>query len=320
MSRSAAGRPHAARVSAPGKINVSLRVGPLRADGYHSVASVYLAVSLFEEVTATAADRPGIRVAVDGGGPLNIPAAGIPLGPDNLVARAAAALADHAGYRQPAVDLVITKRVPVAGGMGGGSADAAAALLACNELFGTGLDAAELAVLGAKLGADVPFALAGGAAVGLGTGSRLTTVPAAQPLYWVLVASTSGLSTPAVYGRLDALRAEAGSTATEPEAADPAVLAALAAGNAASLAGVIHNDLQPAALSLAPGLAGVLRQGEELGALAGVVSGSGPTLAFLAADAADAARLAAGLAAAGHNALAVSGPAHGAESVPADNN
>ncbi|UPO77606.1 4-(cytidine 5'-diphospho)-2-C-methyl-D-erythritol kinase [Arthrobacter sp. Helios] len=312
--------PRAVRVRAPGKINVSLRVGPLRPDGYHAVASVYLAVSLFEEVTATAAAEPGITVRVDAGGPLSIPASGIPLGPENLVARAAAALAGHAGVQDPAVDLVITKHVPVAGGMGGGSADAAAALLACNELWGTGLSAAELASLGSQLGADVPFALTGGAAVGLGTGDQLTPVAAEAPLHWVLVAADTGLSTPAVYGRLDALRSEAGAVAEEPQSADPAVLAALAPGNAAALASVIHNDLQPAALSLAPALDEVLQRGRDLGALAGIVSGSGPTLAFLAADGAAAARLETALRAEGHNALAVNGPAPGAEpAVPADN-
>ncbi|MBD8043105.1 4-(cytidine 5'-diphospho)-2-C-methyl-D-erythritol kinase [Arthrobacter sp. Sa2BUA2] len=314
--------PQTVRVSAPGKINVSLKVGPLRADGYHSVATVYLAVSLFEEVAATAAARPGITVRVEAGGPLRIPASGIPLGPDNLVARAAAALAGYAGIPDPAVDLLITKHVPVAGGMGGGSADAAAALLACNELWGTGLSAAELASLGAKLGADVPFALAGGAAVGLGVGDQLTPVAAAAPLHWVLVASASGLSTPAVYGRLDALRTTSGAVAAEPETADAAVLAALAAGNPAALAGVIHNDLQPAALSVSPALESTLQRGRELGALAGIVSGSGPTLAFLAADGAAAAGLETALRAEGHNALAVYGPAPGAEpaapAAPAD--
>ena len=310
--------PASVTVSAPGKINVSLQVGPLRPDGYHAVASVYLALDLREDVTAAAAPRPGITVSVEGGGPLQIPVDGIPLGPDNLVARAAAALAAHAGIADPAVELTITKRVPVAGGMGGGSADAAAALLACNLLWETGLDAAELRALAAGLGADVPFALAGGAAVGLGVGDLLTEVPAEIPLHWVLVASSgSGLSTPAVYGRLDALRAEAeavgAAPAPEPEAADPRVLEALRSGNAAALAGVITNDLQPAALSLAPELEQVLQRGRALGALAGIVSGSGPTLAFLAADAGSAARLEAALRSEGHNALAVHGPVAGAQ-------
>lgn len=308
--------PAAVTVSSPGKINVSLQVGPLRPDGYHAVASVYLALSLREEVRAAHAARPGITVSVEGGGPLRIPVDGIPLGPDNLVARAAAALAAHAGITEPAVELTITKRVPVAGGMGGGSADAAAALVACNLLWGAGLDEAELRSLAAGLGADVPFALEGGAAVGLGVGDRLTAVPAETPLHWVLVASGSGLSTPAVYGRLDALRSEAeavgAAPAPEPEAADPRVLEALRSGNAAALAGVISNDLQPAALSLAPELENVLDRGRRLGALAGIVSGSGPTLAFLAADAGSAAALETALRADGHNALAVHGPVAGA--------
>ena len=309
--------PASVTVSAPGKINVSLQVGPLRPDGYHTVASVYLALSLREDVRAAAAPRPGITVSVEGGGPLQIPVDGIPLGPENLVARAAAALAEHAGITDPAVELRITKRVPVAGGMGGGSADAAAALVACNLLWGTGLDAAELRALAAGLGADVPFALEGGAAVGLGIGDLLTPVPAEIPLHWVLLAAGSGLSTPAVYGRLDALRAEAeavgAARASEPDAACPRVLQALRTGNAAALAGVISNDLQSAALSLAPELEQLLDRGRALGALAGIVSGSGPTLAFLAADAGSAAALEAALRSEGHNALAVHGPAAGAQ-------
>lgn len=307
---------HTASVSAPGKINVSLQVGPLRKDGYHSVASVYLAVSLLEDVRATAG-QSGITVAVEGGGPLRIPVDGIPLGPDNLVARAAAELAHRTGRRDPAVDLLITKRVPVAGGMGGGSADAAAALLACNSLWGTGLSHSELASIASGLGADVPFALAGGAAVGLGVGDQLTPLDAEASLHWVLVASSIGLSTPGVYRRLDELRA--GRNIPEPAAADPRVLEAVRSGNAAALAGVIHNDLQAAALSLAPQLAPVLDRGRELGALAGIVSGSGPTLAFLAGGAAAAADLESALRAEGHNALAVHGPARGAEvTAPAD--
>ena len=308
--------PSSVRISAPGKINVSLQVGPRRPDGYHAVASVYLAVSLREEVLAAAGAHPGITVSVTGGGPLGIAVDGIPLGPDNLVARAAAALAEHAGIQDPAVHLAITKRVPVAGGMGGGSADAAAALMACNLFWDTGLDQTELSRLAAGLGADVPFALAGGAAVGLGVGDELTAVAADKALHWVLVASGAGLSTPAVYGRLDALRAEAETvgapTASEPQAAAPRVLEAVRSGNAAALAGVITNDLQPAALSLAPELETVLNRGRELGALAGLVSGSGPTLAFLTGDAGAAAQLQAALRAEGHNALAVHGPVAGA--------
>lgn len=308
-------KPRSVRVQAPGKINASLLVGPRRPDGYHSVASVYLAVSLYEEVLATAVPEPGIRISLESGGGLAVPVDGIPLGPGNLAARAAALVAERAP-EAGGVHLAITKRVPVAGGMGGGSADAAAALLACNELWGAGLSPAELAALAATLGADVPFALLGGAAVGLGVGDRLTPLESAAPRHWVLVQSDSGLSTPRVYGTLDELRRRGQIDADEPVAADPALTAALAGGNNGELAAVLRNDLQPAALDLAPELRGVLAAGEELGALAGMVSGSGPTLAFLADGPDAAAGLEAQLRRRGHNALAVSGPAEGARILP----
>ncbi|WP_104104429.1 4-(cytidine 5'-diphospho)-2-C-methyl-D-erythritol kinase [Arthrobacter sp. 08Y14] len=298
-------------VRAPGKINVSLRVGPLRPDGYHSVASVYLAVSLFEEVRATVTEGPGITVTVDSDGALQVPVKDIPLGPDNLAVRAAQALAPFA-ENPTGVHLHITKRVPVAGGMGGGSADAAAALVACDALWNTHLSREELAGIAAGLGADVPFSLLGGTAVGLGVGDRLTPAISKTPLHWVLVASDFGLSTPGVYGALDSLREEEQLQAVEPEEVDPAILTAMRSGNAQDLASVMSNDLQAAALQLAPGLADVLSAGERLGALAGMVSGSGPTVAFLAQNAPAAAELAAALRAGGHRALAVEGPVSGA--------
>ncbi|WP_341393959.1 4-(cytidine 5'-diphospho)-2-C-methyl-D-erythritol kinase [Arthrobacter sp. G119Y2] len=306
-----AAAPASVRVRAPGKINVSLRVGPLRPDGYHGVASVYLAVSLFEEITATVTGEPGITVTVDSDGPLQVPVGGIPLGPDNLAARAARALADYAD-NPTGVHLHITKRVPVAGGMGGGSADAAAALVACDALWNTKLSREELAGIASGLGADVPFSLLGGIAVGLGVGDRLTPAISKTPLHWVLVASDAGLSTPAVYGALDTLRGEQQLQAAEPEDVDPAVLAAMRSGNARDLAAVISNDLQAAALRLAPELGALLSTGERLGALAGMVSGSGPTVAFLTEDAAAASALEAALRAEGHRALAVEGPVAGA--------
>ncbi|KAD3515226.1 4-(cytidine 5'-diphospho)-2-C-methyl-D-erythritol kinase [Arthrobacter yangruifuii] len=306
--------PRSVSVRTPGKINVSLRVGPLRPDGYHGVASVYLAVSLFEEITATALAADEIRLTLSDPDH-RLPDAGIPLDGDNLAARAARAVASRAGLPHAGVHLHIIKRVPVAGGMGGGSADAAAALVACNELWNAGLTRDELAELAAGLGADVPFALLGGAAAGLGVGDRLTPVPAPGRLHWVLVPASYGLSTPQVYAAVDRLRA--GTGVVEPTEADSAVLTALARGNTAGLAGVLVNDLQPAALELAPELGAVLNAGVRLGALAGMVSGSGPTLAFLAADEPAASALARALRAEGHDALAVYGPAEGAVVLPA---
>ncbi|WP_026553833.1 4-(cytidine 5'-diphospho)-2-C-methyl-D-erythritol kinase [Arthrobacter sp. 35W] len=316
MSTSAGAGARTVRVKAPGKINVSFRAGPLREDGYHSVASLYLAVSLYEEVAATS--KPGtpstdITVSI---GSSSVPglAAGVPLDERNLVVKAARLLAE-VSEDACGVHLEITKRVPVAGGMGGGSADAAAALLACDALWRSGLSREELSHLAAELGADVPFGLLGGAAIGLGVGDELTPALAPTPLHWVLVQSPLGLSTPLVFGELDRLRALDGGEPATPRAVDAAVLSALRASDAEALAAVLVNDLQPASISLVPQLAEVLADGTRFGALAGVVSGSGPTVALLAADEDHALVLAERLADAGHNALPVHGPVHGAKIV-----
>ncbi|ALE05139.1 4-diphosphocytidyl-2C-methyl-D-erythritol kinase [Arthrobacter sp. ERGS1:01] len=311
-----AGRPRHVRVKAPGKINVSFRVGPLREDGYHSVASTYLAVSLYEEVSATA--KPGtppddVTISVSANSTLSPEQlAGIPLDGTNLAVRAARLVADIS-ENACGVHLEITKHVPIAGGMGGGSADAAAALVAADALWHTGLSREELSILGSELGADVPFALLGGAAVGLGIGDKLTAALAPEPLHWVLLQSEFGLSTPVVFGALDAQRA--GNEPAAPRHVDPHILAALRAGDPRGLAPFLANDLQEPAVSLAPGLAKLLAAGLERGALAAMVSGSGPTIALLAEDAEHAQFLAESLSAAGHTAQAVEGPVHGAHLV-----
>lgn len=307
--------PRCVKVRAPGKINAYFQAGPLRADGYHSVASTYLAVSRYEEVAVTA--RPGtpatdVTVSIGPGSSLPPEAlTGIPLDGRNLAVKAALLVAGIA-ENPSGVHIEITKHVPIAGGMGGGSADAAATLVACDALWHTGLSREELSHLGAELGADVPFALLGGAAVGRGIGAELTAALAPTPLHWVLAPASFGLSTPLVYGTLDALRAADGVQAQEPEQVEAGVLTALRASDPHALAPWLHNDLQAAALALAPSLAPVLAKGTELGALASLVSGSGPTLVFLAAGQDHAQQLAAALTDAGHEAWAVEGPVHGA--------
>lgn len=266
---------------APGKINVSFRVGPPRPDGYHPVASLYLAVSLFEDVAATARADEDITVALsDDSTAVEDPDA-FPLGEDNLVVRAARLLAEHTGHAS-GVHLEITKRVPIAGGMGGGSADAAAALVACNSLWGTGLNREELGRLGARLGADVPFALSGGAAVGLGVGDQLSPLLLRNRTDWVLALASYGLSTPAVYQQLDVLRE--GQDIEVPHAVDPDLLHALVDHDLVMLPGLLANDLTAAAVQLAPELQAVLDMGRSAGALTTLVSGSGPTVALLAED------------------------------------
>lgn len=295
-------------VRAPGKINVYFRVGALQPDGYHDVASLYQAVSLYEEVTATTAETFSVRFS----GPID--ATHLPTDETNLAVRAAQLLAERSGTPH-GVALSILKRVPVAGGMGGGSADAAATLLACDELWGTGLGRAGLLPIAAELGADVPFALEGGTAVGTGRGDELSPALAKGTFHWVLALSDGGLSTPVVYRALDQHRDDhAAALGPQPELVkvDTAVLQAVRIGDAESLAESMHNDLQAAALKLAPELTELLELGESRGALAGIVSGSGPTVAFLVDDAQHAAELRGVLGRAGVRALTVTGPVHGA--------
>ncbi|MEV7726832.1 4-(cytidine 5'-diphospho)-2-C-methyl-D-erythritol kinase [Streptomyces sp. NPDC087917] len=270
-------------VRVPAKVNVQLAVGAARPDGFHDLANVFLAVSLFDEVTATAADA--LTVSCEGPD-----ADQVPLDRTNLAARAAEILAARAGIA-PHVHLHIAKSIPVAGGMAGGSADGAAALLACDALWKLDTPRAELLDICAELGSDVPFSLVGGAALGTGRGEILTPVDAGT-FHWVFAVAHGGLSTPAVFRAFDRLTAD---TVVPVPRASPELLAALASGDPDALAATLVNDLQPAALSLRPELADTLAAGTGAGALAALVSGSGPTTAFLVRDAESAAKVAAAL-------------------------
>ncbi|MFD7611069.1 4-(cytidine 5'-diphospho)-2-C-methyl-D-erythritol kinase [Streptomyces sp. NPDC059828] len=261
-------------VRVPAKVNVQLSVGGVRPDGYHDLANVFLAVGLHDEVTVTPADT--LTISCSG------PDAGqVPLDRSNLAARAAELLAARHGI-EPNVHIHIAKDIPVAGGMAGGSADGAGALLACDTLWGLGSPQSELLGICAELGSDVPFSLVGGAALGTGRGERLTVLPVGGDLHWVFAVADGGLSTPAVYREFD--RLNEGVDVPAP-VASPDLLDALRTGDAGALAGALVNDLQPAALSLRPSLAATLTAGTDAGALAALVSGSGPTTAFLAKDA-----------------------------------
>ena len=296
------------RVRAPGKLNLFFEVGGVHEDGYHDVASAYQAVSLYEDVWASPSDE--FTVAISG----TVDVSGVPADDRNLAVRAARLVAQRIGY-SGGVHLDIVKHVPVAGGMGGGSADAAAALVACDALWGAELGSAELHKLASRLGADVPFALMGGTAIGTGRGDQLSPALAKGRFDWVVVPSNAGLSTPEVYAHLDELRARPDIAATRTPAVDPAVLQALRAADPVALAEHTRNDLQIAALSMRPQLREVLELGEESGALAGLVSGSGPTLAFLTVDPESALELQITLSAAGYEALHVHGPVAGARVV-----
>lgn len=256
-------------VRVPAKVNLELLVGPLRDDGFHTLATVYQAVGLYDDVTVAAADDWGVSVS----GAL---ADGVPTDASNLALRAARVLADrHAGA--PA-HVSIRKGIPVAGGMAGGSADAAATLVALDHLWDLGLDRDELEEVATELGSDVPFLVAGGTAMGSGRGELLAPVLARGTYHWVFALADGGLSTPEVYAECDRLRA--GTSVPEP-VATPALMAALRTGDPHELAPQLTNDLQPAAISLRPDLGATLEAGMEYGALGGIVSGSGPTLAFL---------------------------------------
>lgn len=282
-------RVSAVTVRVPAKVNLWLSVGPPGRDGYHELVSVFQAVSLFDELTA----RPAAGWAVD----LADPLAQVPTAQDNLALQAAQLLADQTGAGQGAW-LTIRKSIPVAGGMAGGSADAAAALVACDALWGTGLSRGELLRLAARLGADVAFPLVGGTAVGAGRGEQLHPLtpdpPETEPLHWVFAFDHRGLTARAVYAECDRLRAETGQPVTGPHGARE-LTAALRTGDAAAVGAAMHNDLQPAALSLRPGLRHTLDVGRACGALGAVVCGSGPTCAFLARSAAHAGELRSGL-------------------------
>jgi len=261
-------------VRVPAKVNVQLAVGGARPDGFHDLANVFLAVGLYDEVTVTPADE--LRVTCTGPD-----AAQVPLDRTNLAARAALELARRYGI-DPAVHLHIDKDIPVAGGMAGGSADGAGALLACDTLWGTNASREELLDICAELGSDVPFSLVGGAALGTGRGERLRPLEVGGTFHWVFAMAERGLSTPAVFREFD--RMHEGADVPEPVASQD-LLDALAKGDAGALARTVSNDLQPAALSLFPALADTLAAGRAAGALAALVSGSGPTTAFLAPDA-----------------------------------
>ena len=257
----------------PAKVNLELMVGPLRTDGFHHLATVFQAVGLYDDVSVESADDWGVTVT----GPY---ADQVPTDDSNLAIRAARLLAGETGIDVP-VHITIDKDIPVAGGMAGGSADAAGALVACDALWGLGSSKAGLEELGAELGSDVPFALFGGTAMGSGRGDRLAPVLGRGHYHWVFALGEVGLSTPSVYAECDRLR----STLRVPEPMPSAsMMTALRSGDAAALGRALSNDLQPAAISLQPRLDGVLRTGIEYGALGGIVSGSGPTIAFLVAD------------------------------------
>ena len=294
-------------VRVPAKVNLYLAVGDRRDDGYHELTTIIQAVSLLDEVTVRNADVLSLEMVGEGADKL-------PTDERNLAWQAAELMAEHVG-RAPDVSIMIDKSIPVAGGLAGGSADAAAVLVAMNSLWELNVPRRDLRVLAARLGSDVPFALHGGTALGTGRGEELATVLSRNTFHWVLAFANSELLTPAVFAELDRLR-EVGDPPRLP--APGPVLAALAAGDAEQLAPLLGNEMQAAAVSLNPSLRRALRAGVEAGALAGIVSGSGPTCAFLCSSAASAVDVGTEVSGAGvcRTVRVASGPVVGARVVP----
>ena len=267
-------------VQAPAKINLQLSVGPVRTDGFHDLVTVFHAIDLCDTITVR--DNENISGAEFGITVTGEGARFVPEDASNLAVKAAALLAQHHGITRTAT-IEIDKRIPVAGGMAGGSADAAGVLIACDRLWELHTPMTVLEQLAAQLGSDIPFSLHGGTAIGTGRGEVLSPVIATGEFHWVIALMDGGLSTPKVYAECDRLRAENVQAENQPSVSEP-LLMALRQGDPELLARSLTNDLQPAAISLMPKLRRVIDTGLELGALAGIVSGSGPTCVFLAKD------------------------------------
>lgn len=263
-------------VRVPAKVNLQLSVGPREADGYHNLVSVFQAISIFDDVTVRrGVPGSGISISVSGE-----QTHGVPADASNLAVKAAQLMIDRFDIDAD-LQIDVKKSIPVAGGMAGGSADAAATLVALDALFQLELSREELHRLGSELGSDVPFMISGGTAVGQGRGDQLTAALSRGTYHWVLALSSVGLSTPAVYAECDRMRAEL--EIAPPQVSD-ALMQSLLAADAQAVGRSLTNDLQSAACSLRPALSLVLEVGRDYGALGAIVSGSGPTVAFLVAD------------------------------------
>lgn len=260
-------------VQVPAKVNLQLSVGPKKADGYHEVVTVFQAISLYDTIKISPSDQFQISIKGDYTN-------GVPLDQSNLVYKAVELMAEKFDTNKT-LEIEISKSIPVAGGMAGGSADAAGALLGIDQLFGLGLSRDELGEVARNLGSDVPFMLHGGTAVGRGHGDEITPALSRGTYHWVIAVSSNGLSTPSVYGECDRLRT--GLDIKAPSLNDE-LLQALLSGDSTRVGKSLNNDLQAAACSLRPALRLILDTGQEYGALGGIVSGSGPSVAFLVAD------------------------------------
>ena len=296
-------------VKVPGKVNLQLAVGPLESDGYHEITTIFQAISIFDDVTVRY-ENPNTGISLNVAGPT---ATGVPTDEKNLSFKAAKLMVTRYGISED-ISINLRKEIPVAGGMAGGSADAAGVLVGIDSLFELGLSRDELEKVASELGSDVPFAISGGVAIGRGHGDVITPALSRGSYHWVLALSGQGLSTPAVYKECDRLRE--GLDIAKPQVS-ASLLQALGSGNPYEVGKSLSNDLQAAACSLRPALRLVLEVGKEYGVLGGIVSGSGPTVAFLVEDDEKSLDLSVALSASGVVAgvARASGPVHGARVV-----
>jgi 4-diphosphocytidyl-2-C-methyl-D-erythritol kinase len=294
-------------VRVPAKVNLQLSVGPRESDGYHQLVTVFQAISIFDDVTIKIGEQgSGVNLTVSGD-----QVHGVPTDSSNLVVKAVELIAEKFELDID-VSIDVKKSIPVAGGMAGGSADAAAAIVAIDELYSIEMTREEMHSIASQLGSDVPFLLSGGTAIGQGRGDQLTAALSRGTYHWVLALSSVGLSTPAVYGECDRLRQ--GLDISEPQISD-ALMQALLSADPSAVGKLLINDLQPAACSLRPALRLILDVGQEYGALGAIVSGSGPTVAFLVSDEEHGLDLAVALSASGvvGSVTRAYGPVHGAK-------
>ena len=287
----------------PGKVNIYLGVGPREFSGYHELATIFQAVGIYDEVTVSAADS----LTISGLGSF---ADRIPTDETNLAWKAAELVARACG-EEPNIHIQIDKSIPIAAGMAGGSADAAATLVACDAYWNAGIPRDQLDAMATTLGSDVPFMLHGGCALGIGRGDVLSPVMTRGSFHWVFATFDEGLSTAQIYEKTDDMR---GLEFEEEPEVPTELLSALARGDAPALGRLLHNDLQLAATTSRPHLGRVLEQGIDLGALGAIISGSGPTCAFLVRDESSAIDLVVALKATGlvDDVLRTHGPVHGA--------
>jgi 4-diphosphocytidyl-2-C-methyl-D-erythritol kinase len=297
---------HGVVTRVPGKVNLQLSVGPLGDDGFHEVTTVFQAISLFDDVTVTEG-KPGAGTSILVSGQT---ANGVPADASNLAIRAAQLMMKEFDLSKD-LEIKLKKEIPVAGGMAGGSADAAGVIFGLDSLYELGLAKDEMEKIASQIGSDVPFSISGGVAIGTGRGDQITTALSKGSYTWVLALSSQGLSTPAVYQECDRLRE--GLSIASPQVSEP-LMQALRAGDSKALGKSLLNDLQAAACSLRPALRLVLDVGIDYGALGGIVSGSGPTVAFLVSDEEHAMDLTVALSASGvvSSIARAVGPAHGA--------